>query len=37
MERCCWEPRRLELLQGAVVRKVRIIFLQAGASLSVVR
>ncbi|PRW58731.1 ultraviolet-B receptor UVR8 isoform B [Chlorella sorokiniana] len=22
MERCCWEPRRLELLQGAVVRQV---------------
>ena len=36
MERCCWEPRRLELLQGAVVQQVRIVSLQAGASLLVV-
>lgn len=31
MERCCWEPRRLELLQGAVVRQVWSVVLYCGA------
>lgn len=26
MERCCWEPRQLDLLQGAIVRQVRFNF-----------